>query len=147
MKPLEWLIKERNGGKGEDKWEKQEGKPSSLEIEPVLQTQLSLWSEWKVVGGLWPKPQSLILIKDIKERPQSLSVWSARNPVILKFPGAIHSQDLRKAWGSGDTCTGGLEDIKGQWKVCALWLAAVALMGKNWEQSGSCGSRTAAQRT
>lgn len=39
-------------------------------------------------GGVWPKPQSLILIKDIKEGPRSLSVWSTlKPPRDIKIPG------------------------------------------------------------
>lgn len=46
---------------------KKKKKSSSLEVELVLQSLLSLCSEWKREeeegGRLWPKPRSLILIK------------------------------------------------------------------------------------
>lgn len=83
-------------------------KSSTLEVELVLQSMLSLCTEWKRRRGgegFGQKPRSLILIKKHREHQRpTQNLYQSGAPtiaMILKLPGAIQCQVLRQAQGLG----------------------------------------------
>lgn len=111
---------------------------------------------WRGGGFFDRKLQSLILIKNIKGRPQSLSVWSAHNPPdirILQRHSEPRSERRRGAPAAPRLGDFKVRKVNGKFVLSSPHLCSCLLphwwwWGEgNWEEkSGSCGSRTAAKR-